>query len=168
MACGVGLGVLASAAHLGWEATHGGVKTHHFLARPDMPGFSNWWGLLIVPLLGLLAARSVAGRVDANRGTVASSVAAMASAMLAGIAMSVAFATGYESITSVVFFVAVGAGVVLPTYRPEYAFGFVLGMLYVFGPVIPLFAVSIAVGVSIAAHFLIRPALAALLRRVRG
>lgn len=34
-----------------WEYSNGGVVTHHLLARPDLPGISNWWGLLTIPLL---------------------------------------------------------------------------------------------------------------------
>ncbi len=34
-----------------WEYFNGGVVSHNLLAREDMPAFSNWWGLLTVPLL---------------------------------------------------------------------------------------------------------------------
>ena len=34
-----------------WEYFSGGVVSHNLLARADMPAFSNWWGLLTVPLL---------------------------------------------------------------------------------------------------------------------
>lgn len=37
--------------HLGWEYTHGGVPAHHLLNNPELPAISNWWGLLVVPLL---------------------------------------------------------------------------------------------------------------------
>ena len=33
------------------ENFQGGVKSHHLLARKDMPAISNWWGLLIVPIM---------------------------------------------------------------------------------------------------------------------
>jgi hypothetical protein len=42
-----------SAAFIAVEHFNRGVKTHHFLARSDLPGFSNWLSLLILPLLGL-------------------------------------------------------------------------------------------------------------------
>ena len=37
-------------AHIGFEHFNGGVKTHHFLARADLPGFSNWLALIVLPL----------------------------------------------------------------------------------------------------------------------
>ncbi len=34
-----------------WEHYHGGVPSHSFMARADMPSISNWWGGLLLPLL---------------------------------------------------------------------------------------------------------------------
>ena len=65
--------LFASVAHLAWEHTHGGVQSHHFLARPDLPAISNWWGLIILPSLGWLASRSAtrdAASDDGIRGEV--------------------------------------------------------------------------------------------------
>ena len=165
---GLGLALLVTTAHLGWEATHGGVKSHHLLAREDMPAVSNWWGLLILPLLGLLASRAVTARAQANQGAVAGAVAALVGSLLVGIALSATFAAGYESAPFVIFVAALAAGLVLPTYRAEYIFGFVLGMTFVIGPVIPTIAAFVAAGISAAAHFLVRPAFAALLRKMRA
>ena len=36
---------------LTWNHYHGGVPSHHILAREDLPEFSNWWGMLLLPLL---------------------------------------------------------------------------------------------------------------------
>ena len=41
----------AEVLHLGWEYTHGGVPAHHLLNDPGLPAISNWWGLLVVPVL---------------------------------------------------------------------------------------------------------------------
>ena len=164
---GLGLALLVTTAHLGWEATHGGVKSHHLLAREDMPAVSNWWGLLILPMLGWLASRAVTGRARANQGAVGGAVAALLGSLLVGVALSASFAAGYESVPSVIFVAALAAGLVLPTYRAEYVFGFVLGMTFVIGPVIPTIAAFVAAGISAAAHFLVRPAFTVLLRKVR-
>jgi hypothetical protein len=48
--------LMFAAAHIAFEYLNGGVKTHHFLARADMPGFSNWLGLAVLPLLGYVLA----------------------------------------------------------------------------------------------------------------
>src|SRR6185312_11324004 len=47
----VALAALFAIAMLAWEYTHGGVVSHHFLDRRDMPAVSNWWSLAVLPLL---------------------------------------------------------------------------------------------------------------------
>ena len=42
---------LAESAHLAWEHFNGGVASHHFLNRADLPAISNAWGLLLLPTL---------------------------------------------------------------------------------------------------------------------
>ncbi|MDX1673276.1 MAG: hypothetical protein R3314_00635 [Longimicrobiales bacterium] len=163
---GVGLAVLAAALHLGWELTHGGVKSHHLLANPDLPAISNWWGLLILPGLGWVASRVVAGRARNDDGAVTRAGAGFVGAAMVGIALSAAFTAGYDSTSSLLFFGVLASGLVLPVYRAEYIFGFVLGMTFVFGSVLPLIAACVAAAISAAAGFVIRPAFASLLRKV--
>lgn len=165
---GLGLGLLIVTAHLGWEMTHGGVVTHHLLARSDLPGISNWWGLLVLPLLGWLSSRVVTARARTVEDAARTAGLAFIGSLLMGVAMAMPFAMGYDSVTPWVFLAALAAGLVVPTYRPEYAFGFVSGMVFVFGPVIPLIAVSIAASISAGAHYLVRPALVSIWGRVRG
>ena len=84
----LGTALLAAVAHLGWELTHGGVKSHHLLHNPDMPAFSNGWGLLVLPLLGMLASRSVTDRTRANGNPVTTALMAFSGALLAGAALA--------------------------------------------------------------------------------
>ena len=165
---GPGLAVLATAAHLGWEYAQGGVRSHHLLNRQDLPAISNWWGLLLLPLLGWLASQIVAHRVSSGRGTIARALAAFGGSLLAGAALSGAFAAGHETATSAIFLVTLASGLVLRTYRAEYAFGFVVGMTFVFGSVLPALVAAVAASISAIAHLVIRPVLASALRRVRA
>ena len=50
------LALMAECLHLGWEALHGGIATHHLLQSADLPGLSNAWGLLVLPALAAWAA----------------------------------------------------------------------------------------------------------------
>ncbi|PJK00951.1 hypothetical protein CO641_03090 [Lysobacteraceae bacterium NML91-0213] len=165
---GLAVALVASAAHLGWEYTHGGVASHHLLARPDLPAVSNWWGLLIPPLLGWLASWMAVRRAAVDGRAANRSVSAFLGALLVGLALSFSFAAGYASLASGIFFTALAAGLLLPTYRAEYVFGFVLGMTFVLGSVLPAAAAAVGAAISAAAHFLIRPIMAGLLRAVRA
>lgn len=160
----LGLAILAAAAHLGWEHTHGGIRSHHLLNRADLPTISNAWGLLVLPVLGTLA-----GGVVRRRATAApTALAAFLGALVAGVALSVAFVAGSESAASLVFLGVLLTGLVLPTYRAEYLFGFVLGMTFVFGSILPTVFGLLAACISAAAHLLLWPAGVWVLRRARG
>lgn len=167
-AAALGLAVLAAAAHLGWEHTHGGIRSHHLLNRADLPTISNAWGLLVLPVLGWLAGSVVARRAMAAPSAARTALAAFLGALAAGAALSVAFVAGSESAAGMVFLVVLLTGLVLPTYRAEYLFGFVLAMTFVFGSILPALFGLLAVGVSAAAHLLLWPAGMWVLRRARG
>lgn len=82
--------------------------------------------------------------------------------------MSTCLALGYEVATSGIFFTAVAAGLVFRTYRAEYVFGLVLGMLVVFGGVLPVLVGWAVAALSAFAHFVLWPARAWIWRAVHG
>ena len=165
---GFAVGLLASVAHLAWEHTHGGVQSHHLLARPDLPAISNWWGLIILPFLGWLASRSAARDAALDDGATARSISRFLGALLVGLALSSSFAAGFESAATGIFLTSLAVGLILPIYRAEYIFGFVLGMTFVLGSVLPTIAALLGAGISAIAHFVIRPVMARLLRAARA
>jgi len=166
----VAFAIVFATALLVWELTHGGVPSHHFLDRRDMPTVSNWWMLIALPVLGWLASRSVLRRAPVDPGALAKASAAVVGASLVGVALSIAFVTthGHGNASSYIFFAAILSGLVLPTYRAEYVFGFVLGMAFTFGAVLPTLAALFAGVISAIFHLLIRPAFAWAVRRARA
>lgn len=163
-----GLAVLAVALHLGWEYTHGGIRSHHLLNRADLPAISNLWGLVVLPVLGWVAARCVMRRAAARPEAVRYALTAFAGALAVGVALSVVFVTGNEAAAGVLFLGVLLSGLVFPTYRAEYTFGFVLGMTFVFGSVLPTLVALVAAAISASAHLLAWPAVMWGIRRVRG
>jgi hypothetical protein len=166
----VAFAIVFAVVLLAWEFTHGGVPSHHFLDRADMPTVSNWWMLVVLPVLAWLASRSVLRRVPADPKAFAKASAAVVGAALVGIALSIAFVTtnGKGDASTYIFFAAILSGLVLPTYRAEYVFGFVLGMAFTFGAVLPTLAALFAAALSAIFHLLIRPAFAWVVRRARA
>ena len=155
------LGLLAAAIQIGWEALHGGIVTHHFMRNGSLPGLSNAWAVLILPLLAFWAARQVQQR----GGRPAAALLGFALALLLGAAVSVAFRHGDEALTAGVFFSAVALGIALPGYRAECLLGWVLGMGWTFGPVIPLAFGAVVVGISALLHLIVWPKFSQALRR---
>ena len=160
--------LLASVAHLAWEHTHGGVQSHHLLSRPDLPAISNWWGLIILPSLGWLASRSATRDAASDDGAAARSISRFLGALLVGLALSSSFAAGYESTATGIFLTSLAVGLILPIYRAEYIFGFVLGMTFVLGSVLPTIAALLGASISAIAHFVVHPVIARLIRAVRA
>jgi hypothetical protein len=137
---------LLAAAHIAFEYFNGGVKTHHVLASAEFPGFSNWLGLIVLPALGFILAFRVQSLKDAAllngvsgaNFRASSLLGAIAGALVYGALLALAFHFGFQRITEVQFLGLFLMAIVLPVYRIEYIFGFVVGMTLVFGSVIPL------------------------------
>ena len=158
--------LLFSAAHLAFEHFNGGVQSHHLLQRADMPSISNWLGLAILPLLGVvLGLRLRAQPVSAGPAGIPRTIlVAFAVALLYGAALAVSFELGPNAFTSVAFFGLFVCALAFPVYRAEYILGFVVGMTFTFGAVIPLLVALVVGTVSLVARYCFR----AVARVVRG
>lgn len=147
-----------------WQHFNGGVSAHYLLHDPDLPRISNWWNGLLLPALawGLLtlSKRRIKRHSAADRTVVVGLLAGLA----VGASMAITFSLGQESITSTVFFSLIPLALFLPVYRPECLLGFVLGMCFAFGAVLPtIFGAGMA-AVTFLVHRLIGQPLKKLLR----
>ncbi|VXB81189.1 hypothetical protein [Massilia sp. 9I] len=163
------LALVLELAHLGWEYTHGGVPAHHLLNNPDLPAISNWWGLLVVPLLvwflvGRIQRRSATLMQPGSRERFRTLTRLrFTGALLWGAALALAFMLNHPAVTWI-FFGAFAAALFVHAYRAEYVLGFALGMTFTFGAVLPVLIVSVIAACSFAVHLLF----GAGLRLVRG
>lgn len=165
---------LAYLSLLAWQHLNGGVPGHSFLARKDMPVISNWWGVLVIPVITtLLTGRAQARLTALGRDHVGANAAlrsmllSFGGALLYGAVMALMFVSGQSDTTSLLFQALPVVGVILPVYRAEYVLGFVLGLTYTFGPVLPLVIASGVALVSVLLHAVLRPLFVRLVARVR-
>lgn len=142
--------LLAELAHLTWEHFHGGVLSHHLLNNKELPALSNAWGALLLPALAWFLFGLVAPRISGGV------IAAFLGAILYGALFSAAFATDQEALLPYLFFGLPLIGLVLPIYRGEYLLGFVLGMTFTFGAVLPMLVGSVVAAWSALFHLVIR------------
>ena len=161
----IGLVVLAEAIHISLEHFHGGVQSHHILHSADLPAFSNWWGLVLLPVLvWFLTCRTqrriafialAGGGKEAVLKQTLKVVAGFAVSMLFGILLSVSFIRGYEDVASFLLLVMLLLAALLPVYRAECVMGFVLGMTFTFGAVLPIIVGSIIAAASATLHLFV-------------
>lgn len=147
--------LLAEIAHLAWEALHGGIRSHHFMQRADLPGLNNAWGLVVMPLLGYWAAT----RVQRRGAGVVQWITGLLLAMLLGGTLAVSFHLGAESFTAGVFFTTLALAVVLPAFRAECLLGWVLGMSWIFGALLPTLIGTFIVALSALSQLVVWPVL---------
>ncbi|MBH9578530.1 hypothetical protein [Inhella proteolytica] len=143
------LALLAESLHLGWEALHGGIVVHHLAQRADLPGLSNLWGLLIMPALAAWASSRLprAG---------APAWLGFALPLLLGLGLSLAFSQQAQALTEALFFLTLLLALLLPAHRPESVLGYVLGMSWTFGAVLPTLLGLLLAGLSWGLRGLVR------------
>ncbi len=136
-----------------FEFATGGVVTHHLLASNDMPGISNWWGLLTVPLSAyLLFPRPDREPPSGVFGFSSATTIRFVAAILYGACMAASFEFGYDNMTGNFLLLLFVIGVFQPLYRGEFVVGFVLGMAYTFGGVIPIGVAGLVATASLVLH----------------
>lgn len=142
---------------LAWQYAHGGVASHHLFARADMPAISNGWGGMVLPLMTWFLLGRVRPRVmfhgDLSRRY---ALIGFTAAWAFGVLLSVFFAHGNEQASSVMFQSIFLIAWVAPIYRAECVLGFVLGMAYTFGGVLPSIIGSVLALVALVIYRYIR------------
>jgi len=131
------------AAVLAWEASHGGVVSHHLLAREDLPSVSNWWGLLTFPALAWFLMHRVERRLAGEPHTQGKVLAGFALALLFGAALSAFFRSSWPEMCGYMVLALPLVALAYPIYRAQCVLGFVTGMCFVFGPILPMIAATI-------------------------
>ncbi len=134
-----GIVTLLTWAHVTWDYFHGGVPTHYLLHSADLPGFSNWWGVLIIPLLTWFLLVRIHRKTSAREvpPNISNVIYRFLCALIFGILVSFFFAIGSD----VPEYMMMGLIIVsffVPLYRTEHFLGFVLGMAYTFGTILPI------------------------------
>lgn len=164
---------LATWAGLAWAHLHGGVPSHHLLARADLPSISNAWGGLLLPALTWFLVGRVHRRL-ARRAAGPAGAALYPTAVLAGFAgalvfgalLSVFFTRGQAPLTALMAQALVPLALLFPIYRAEYVLGFVLAMTYTFGAMLPTgFACAVAL-MAVVLYRGVRPLAVGLGRRL--
>jgi hypothetical protein len=165
----IGLAILATVsigiwALLIWEHFHGGVPSHSFMARKDMPSISNWWGGLLLPLLTCFSLYRLQKRLFLTNESNTVSPKQVQTVLLLFVAgllyagsIAYCFETDKFDINGVLFPALLLWALIFPLFRAEFFLGFVLGMTYTFGAILPTFIASVFVSISFIGHKYVYP-----------
>ena len=119
---------------------------------------------MVLPVLAWFATGRLQKRIALNTGgedaaskLPLSVVTGFAGALLFGILLSLAFTRGGETIAAYLFQCILLLALLLPVYRAECVLGFVLGMTFTLGAVLPTLIGSVIAALSAVMHFFVYP-----------
>lgn len=155
-------------ALLAWSHYHGGVPSHHLLNNKDLPAISNWWGGLVLPILTWYLVYRIQKRTSGNTTNYSIQVIyRFIIALLFGIGLSAAFTFGDSVMPGYMMMAIFPMALLFPLYRAEYLLGFVIGMTYTFGAVLPTLIGSILVIICTLLYLYVRSAIRYIISTLR-
>lgn len=131
-----GISTVAFSLVLLQEYLTGGIATHYLLHDKNLPGFSNWWGLITIPTVTWIALWLIKKR--SNEFVTKNTLLRFLTALLFGITMSLAWNANLENLMLYMMLGSIILSLFILMYRPEIFLGFVLGMMLTFGAILPL------------------------------
>ncbi|MES2797595.1 MAG: hypothetical protein V4683_16630 [Bacteroidota bacterium] len=160
----VGVVSLAICGLLAWDYFHGGVPAHHILNKKDLPEISNWWGGLLLPSLTWFLVYSIQKREKLTNKNWASFsnfpkkiIYGFAGALALSLSIAVLFTFDVHGIPGYLLMAALAFSFFYPIYRAECLIGFVIGMTYTFGGVLPIGIGCILAAFGFLSYNIIRP-----------
>jgi len=134
-----------------WDHFHGGVPSHHILHQKELPAISNWWSGLFIPLLTWILLGRINSRISKqNRQEPAAKSQNIKSRLMFsiglsfGILISIAFENNYHLMLDNVLYAIIIMSLLIPIFLSEFILGFVLGMTFTFGAILPTLFILIA------------------------
>lgn len=172
-ACIVGVVTFLIFSFLIWEHFHGGVTSHHLLHQQDLPSISNWWSGILLPILTWFLLSRIEKRLDKKisqtkqtNNAVSTVFWLFITGLVFGILLSTSFTNEYKPFLDNVLYVIIILSFIIPVYYSEFILGFILGMTYTFGAVIPtVFILTVAV-IGLVVYRIIRPIVLSLTTRL--
>ncbi|MCP4703429.1 MAG: hypothetical protein GY865_02365 [candidate division Zixibacteria bacterium] len=156
-----------------WNHYHGGVPSHHILHQQDLPAISNWWGGLLLPLLTLFLAYRMQNRLIRNNDNKSSSlklpieyIYGFLFALSFGILLSLFFTLGYSNLLGYMMYGLFLLALFFPVYRAECFLGFVIGMTFTFGAVLPTGVGAIFALIGVVLYLYVRTGIIFVIKKV--
>lgn len=125
-----------------WDHFHGGVPSHHLMQQENLPAISNWWGGLVLPFLTFYLTYRIQIRLYRENKSIPVKLPLnylyrFLLAISFGVILSMFFTHGYSELSGYMVYGLIVLALFFPIYRAECLLGFVIGMTYSIGAVLP-------------------------------
>jgi hypothetical protein len=157
-----------------WSLYHGGVPSHHILQREDLPAISNWWGGFLLPIITWILLYLIQVRIkkqnlhgEAFNNSKNQIILSFWGLFTFGVFLAVSFSYGLSIVLDNILYVLLFIAFMAPIFRPEYILGFIIGMTFTFGVILPTAFALIVVLISAPIYTYIRPLLLKLVQRTK-
>ncbi|MFV8334058.1 hypothetical protein ACNQGO_11365 [Flavobacterium sp. ZT3P35] len=147
-----------------WEHFHGGVTSHHILDLQDLPSISNWWSGILLPILTWFLLSRIEKRLykknsqtPQTNNFISTVFWLFITGLAFGILLSTSFTNDYKPFLNNVLYIIIILSFIIPVYYSEFILGFILGMTYTFGAIIPTVFILIVAVIGLVAYRFIRP-----------
>jgi hypothetical protein len=157
-----------------WAHFHAGVGSHFILQNKDLPEISNWWGGLLLPVLTWLLLGTIEKRLARQETDLVQPkeqqfkiLGLFLLGLLLGVSIAIAFAYDYKPFLDNVLYIILLLSLLVPIYFAEFILGFILGMTYTFGVVLPTIFMLVCGAIGFLLYRFIRPLLLRLPRLLR-
>ncbi|MBC3540319.1 hypothetical protein ACFSC6_02825 [Rufibacter sediminis] len=147
-----------------WDHVHGGVPSHHILNQKELPAISNWWNVLFLPILSWmllgriekrLAKQAQSSRTPKNQPS--SIVVLFTTGLSFAILISLSFVNDYKPVLDNVMYALLGVSLIIPIFYAEFILGFVLGMTFTFGAILPTVFILVLASLGFIIYRFVRP-----------
>lgn len=150
-----GLVTIAIWGLLAWEYTHGGFQSHHILRRKDLPELQNWWGGILLPMFTWFLLYRIQKRPESLLSPKV--IYGFLGAFIIAVSIIILVHFDIHDTPRYLLISILLIAIFYPIYRAECLLGFVLGMTFSFGAVLPMFIVCILSVIGFLIHNLFRP-----------
>ncbi|MFT3705128.1 MAG: hypothetical protein QM802_22365 [Agriterribacter sp.] len=156
---------------LTWVHFHGGVPSHHMLDQNDLPAISNWWSGLLLPVLAWILLGKIKTRIEKQteagkqyKSKLVGILVRFIIGLFLGIILSVSFTYNFKPFLDNVLYLLLLLSFILPIFFSECMLGFVLGMTYTFGAILPTAFILIMAAIGFLIYRFIRPLIIRLIK----
>ena len=171
----IGIVTILIFGFLFWEHFNGGITSHHLLNQKNLPSISNWWSGLLLPIFTWFLLSRIEKRLERQSSQTQYTNKSIRrvfwlflTGLIFGILLSTSFMNEYKPFLDNVLYILIALSFVIPIYYSEFILGFILGMTFTFGAIIPTIFILVMGVIGMVTHKFIRPLILKLIANFRN